>query len=162
MSTHERRTGNEPELRWVVAGRRTRRSLVRRLSLSFELRRQEGERQGELWIYAEDCIYRWRVSARGLEALDGEHGLAAELQPLATWAPLRGALPRWDQGRCVIEASSLGRLHATMERGPLRFALYGERVSGEFGLERTPLSFQGHPQWVIRREEAADAAERRV
>ena len=161
MSMRGRTTGNEPEFRWVIAGRRSRLSLIRRLSLSFELRRREGERQVELWIYAEESIRRWRISARGLGALHGEGGLACELEAIPTWAPLDDAPPRWDHGRCVIEASSFNRLHDAIDRGPLSFALQGERVNGEFLLERTPLSLQGRRQWVIRREDGPNPAERR-
>ena len=158
MSSRGRTTGNEPELRWVIAGRRTRLSLVRRLSLSFELRRFEGERQAELWIYAEDSIRRWRVSARGLGAMQGEGGLAAEMEPLPVWAEEEKTPPRWDQGRCVIEASSFDRLHEALDRGPLSFALQGDHLMGEFTLVRTPLSLQERPQWIIRREDGPDPA----
>ena len=158
MSSRGRTTGHEPEFRWVIAGRRTRLSLVRRLSLSFELRRREGEKQAELWLYAEDSIRRWRISARGLGALHGEGGLAAQMEPLPVWAPLEDAPPRWDQGRCVIEASSFNRLHEALDQGPVSFALQGERVNGEFVLERTPLSLGGRPQWIIRREDSPEPA----
>ena len=161
MTTRGRTTGKEPEFRWVIAGRRTRLSLVRRLSLSFELRRGEGERRAELWIYAEDCIRRWRISARGLGALHGEGGLACELDALPTWTPPVGVPPRWDQGRCVIEAASFDRVQEAMARGPLSILLQGERVQGEFLLERTPLALQGRPQWMIRREGGPASKERR-
>ena len=160
MSTRGGATGHGPEFRWVIAGRRTRLSLVRRLSLSFELRRRAGKRHVELWIYAEDRIRRWRISARGLGALHGEGGLASELDALPIWAPVDDAPTRWDQGRCVIEASSITRLYEAIERGPLRIALQGERANGVFVLERTSLSFEGRPQWVIRREGGPDPAER--
>ena len=161
MSSRGRTTGTEPEFRWAIAGRRTRLSLVRRLSLSFELRRREGERQAELWIYAEELIRRWRISARGLGALHGEGGLAAEMEPLPVWAPLEECPARWDQWRCVIEASSFERLHETIERGPLALALLGERMNGEYVLERTPFSLQGRPQWIIRREDGPVPAQER-
>ena len=160
MSTRGRASGNAPEFRWVIAGRRTRLSLVRRLSLSFELRRWEGARQAELWIYAEECIRRWRIPARGLGAVHGERGLAAELEALPTWSTVGDAPPLWDQGRCVIEASSFNRVQEAIDHGPLSFALQGERVNGEYLLERTPLALQDRPQWVIRREDGAHPAER--
>ena len=160
MSTRGGATGSGPEFRWVLAGRRTRLSLVRRLSLSFELRREAGKRQVELWIYAEECIRRWSISARGLGALHGEGGLASELDALPTWAWPDDAPPAWDQGRCVIEASSASRLFDGIEPGPLHVSLQGERLKGEFLLERTPFSLDGRPQWLIRRDDRPHPVER--
>lgn len=161
MSSHGHRTGNEPEFRWVIGGKRSRLSLLRRLSLSFELRRHPRGQGAELWIYAEQSIRRWRVSARALGSTYGDAGLAAEMPPLALWAAEDGAPPRWDQGRCVIEASSMGKLQDALDRGPLTFFLQGERVNGDYTLERTPLSVHGQRQWLIRREDGAAVEEQR-
>ena len=160
MSTHGHRTGNEPQFRWVIGGKRSRLSLVRRLSLSFELRRRARDQGAELWLYAEESIRRWRISARALGAQRGDGGLAAEMAPLSIWAPADDAPPRWDQGRCVIEATSMGRLQDALDRGPLSFYLQGERVNGDYTLQRTALSSQGLAQWVIRREDGAPAEEK--
>jgi hypothetical protein len=160
MSTHGHRTGHEPEFRWVIGGKRSRLSLVRRLSLSFELRRRDRERGAELWIYAEQSIRRWRISARALGARRGDAGLAGEMSPLPIWLPAEDAPPRWDQGRCVIEAASMGTLQDALDRGPLSFYLQGERVNGDYTLERTPLACNGSAQWVIRREDGAPAEEK--
>lgn len=159
MRSHGRSTGHEPEFRWVIAGRRNRLSLIRRLSLSFEIRREEGQRHAELWMYAEDCIRRWRISARALGAQDGQGGLATELEALPTREPVESAPPLWDQGRCVIDGASVGRLQDVVESGPLSFALQGDRVTGDYRLDRTPLALEGRPQWVIRRENGAEPAE---
>ncbi|MBW3628272.1 MAG: hypothetical protein KY464_03140 [Gemmatimonadetes bacterium] len=159
MSSRGRSSGNEPEFRWVIAGRRNRLSLIRRLSLSFEIRRRDGERQAELWMYAEDCVRRWRISARALGAQDGRGGLATEMEALPIWAPVESAPPLWDQGRCVIEGTAAGRLQDVVERGPLTFALQGDRVTGDYCLVRTTLALNGRPQWVIRRENGARPAE---
>ncbi len=48
MSSHGHRTGNEPEFRWVIGGKRSRLSLVRRLSLSFEPARYRPLTRGPL------------------------------------------------------------------------------------------------------------------
>ena len=152
MSSRGRTSGHEPEFRWVIAGRRNRLSLIRRLSLSFELRRRDGERQVELWLYAEDCLRRWDISGRALAAHDGHGGVATEMEPLPIWAPLEGSPPRWDQGRCVIEGAAEGRLQDVVESGPLTFTLQGDRITGDYRLDRTPLALDGRQQWVIRRD----------
>ena len=161
MSSGRHTTEREAEFRCVIGGKRNRLSLVRRLSLSFELRGREGGRQVELWIYAEERIHRWRISGRGLGALHGSRSLAVEMEPLAVCAPFDDAPPRWDRGRCVIEAASFARVRDAVEQGPLAFNLQGERVNGDYRLERTPLSLQGRPQWLIGREACVQASQGR-
>jgi hypothetical protein len=159
VSTRSRSTGTDPEFRWVIGGKRSRLSLVRRLSLSFEIRRVEGARRAELWIFAEECIHRWAISADALGGVAGAAKLAPELDAFPLWAAESEVPPRWDRGRCVIEAHSFGRLRDGLTEGLLSFWLQGQRVHGAYRLEKTPMAFAGRPQWVICADDSPDTGE---
>ena len=142
----------EPEVRWIVGGRTTGSTTTRRLALSFELRRGEDDRQAELWVYAEDAIRRWRVPTGPRGSTSGSRTVATELEALPLSGSDAGSPPRWDQGRCVIEASEVRRFTEAVDEGELSFTLVGDRIAGSYRLERTPMAYMGRPQWVIHQE----------
>lgn len=161
MSTRARPTGSEPEFRWVIGGRRTRLSLVRRLSLTFEVRRAEGQRRCELWIHAEDSIRRWAVPTNGRGDLLARGRLAPAFAPLGPAEIDDDAPPRWDHGHCVIEAAGFSRFEEAVRAGGVTFSLNGKRSGGTFRLERTPMRVDGRDQWLIWREDDDQTARRR-
>jgi hypothetical protein len=137
-----------------MGGKRSRLALVRRFSLSFEVRMSEGARRAELWIFAEECIHRWEIPAEWPGAERERGSLATQLPSFPLWAVDANVPPRRDRGRCVVDAHSIGRLRDAVSDGELSFWLQGERLHGAFRLEKTPLALAGRAQWRLRAEES--------
>ena len=150
-----------PVFQWILGGRRSRLGLVQRLSLSFELRRGPNERHAELWVYGERRVRRWRVPTNSRGDLLAGGRLAPELEPLELWAPCPGAPPRWDQGRCGVDAAAFDRPRDSLGAGDLSLELRGTRTLGGFRLARTPFSVDGRRQWRIRRDDGVLLPEER-
>lgn len=142
----------DSEQRWSVGGRTTGSTTTRRLALSFELRRGEDDRQAELWVYAEDAIRRWLVPTGPRGSTSSMRTVATELDPLPLWGADAGRPPRWDQGRCVIDANEVRCFTEAVDEGEVSFSLIGDRIAGSYRLHRTPMAYMGRPQWLIHQE----------
>ena len=142
---------DEPEFRWTFGGVRSRLTLVRRLALDFEVRRSVGAGRAELWIYGEERVRRWSIPVFGAGSVRRKR-IAPELIPLLDQKGARGSgLPVWDRGRCVIETGSFSRFQDAIDAGELAMTLVGERVTTVVRLERTQMSVDGRPQWLLSR-----------
>lgn len=150
MITRPRPPGSAPEFNWVLVGQRTRLALVRRLRLSFEIRRRSADRRAELWVYGEDRVRRWRLPTTERGEILAAGRLAPELEELELWTDCPHAPPRWDHGTCVVDAWPFDRLVDAVGTGTVTITLRGEKAQDAFTLERTPMAVCGRAQWRIR------------
>ena len=136
-----------PRIRWSCQPDGRGVSLVRQLSLHFEVRRDRHRSPVVLRIHTDREILAWELPSLSLSVAGR---LASELT--APSLEDYSAPTIWDEGRgdCEVSIPTLHQFRSAYAAGGFRIFLRGQRIRRELEFERTGLVLDTRTQWLVR------------